>query len=164
MILRGWAALAAACLLGACASLTQAPGISLAGLTVESIGVFEQRYVLRLRVRNPNEVSLPINGLNFELELGGQPFASGVSNKPVTIPRLAEGILEVRASSDLASFLKRFGEIKKSQETIDYRVKGQLQVAGFGAVPFDNQGKMPFNRLPALERKAPSAKPLPGAI
>ncbi len=64
---------------------------------------------------NPNDVEIPLTGLNFEVEVNGQPFARGVSNKPVTVPRLGEEILEVTAVSTLANVLRQITEWKSGE-------------------------------------------------
>jgi LEA14-like dessication related protein len=87
-------ALLAVAFLSACAGLAglaQKPEVSVAGLNLVQFGLFEQRFALKLRIQNPNDVELPINGLNFEIEINGQPFIKGLSDKSVTIPRFGEG-------------------------------------------------------------------------
>jgi LEA14-like dessication related protein len=77
-------------LLAACANLaglSQKPEVSLAGLKLTQLGLFEQRFSLQLRIQNPNDVDLPIDGLTFDVELNGQPFLKGVSDKAVRVPR-----------------------------------------------------------------------------
>ncbi len=157
-------ALSAALVVAACVPTYRSPSVALAGLDIESIGLFEQRFRLQLRVHNPNDIDIPVDSVSFAVEVGGQPFATGVSSQPVTIPRLGEGILEVKASSNLANFLRRFGELQKGEGGgLDYRIKGQLQIAGHGSVPFDSTGRMPFLRLPGGEDKS-APKRLPGAV
>lgn len=157
--------LLAALLLTACAAfVSKPPEVTLAGLDLESIGLFEQRYVLQLRVRNPNDADIPVDGLSFEVEVNGTHFASGISNQAVTIPRLGEAVLEVPATSNLASFLRQWRDPEQGGPAgLDYRIHGSLRVAGHGALPFDHEGEVPLPSLPGGgERPAP--KTLPGEI
>lgn len=155
-------------LLSACAGLaglSQKPEISLAGLDLVEIGLFEQRFALRLRVQNPNDVDLPIAGLSFDVELNGQHFARGLSNKPVTIPRMGEAVLEVTATSNLGSVLKQMRELQKGgRDRVDYRISGRISLEGFespGGFPFERKGDLP---LPVfdLPRKSPPSNPPTG--
>lgn len=156
-------ALTLALLLAACVPVSK-PTVTLAGIGIDSIGLFEQRFVLRLRVNNPNDMDLPIDSLRFELEVAGQPFASGSSSQAVTIPRRGEGVLEVLATSNLGDFLRRFGESGQGEGSgFDYRLRGDMAVAGYGSFPFDSRGQIPFFGRPGGEEKRPS-KPLPGAV
>lgn len=157
-------ALALALFLAACASvIPQPPKVALAGLDIESIGLFEQRFILQLRVTNPNNVDIPVEGINFDVDVNGRHFANGISNLAVTIPRQGETVLEVRATSNLAAFLRQWQESEKSGEPgLDYRVKGNLRVSGYGALPFDHRGEALLPRfLPAPEEKP---RRLPGGI
>lgn len=150
-------------LLAACAARFEKPAVSLAGVDIESLGLFEQRFVLKLRVKNPNPVDIPVEGLNFDVDLNGRPFASGASALAVTIPRYGEAVLEVKASSNLAAFLRQWRDLQKEgRPGLDYRVKGNLRVTGYGALPFDHRGEAPFPQLPG-EGERPS-KPAPGAV
>ena len=164
-------------LLSACAGLaglSQKPEISLAGLDLLELGLFEQRFAMRLRIQNPNEVDLPINGLSFDVELNGQHFAKGLSDKPVTIPRMGEAVLEVTATSNLGSVLKQLRELQKGggeggqegrQNRVDYRMSGRLSLEGIGSIPFERKGDVQMPAFPLLfdlPRKSPSPRPPAG--
>jgi LEA14-like dessication related protein len=161
-------ALALTLFAAACATvITQPPQVTLVGVGLESLGLFEQRYVLQLRVRNPNDVDIPVEGLSFDIELNGAHFASGVSNAAVRIPRLGEALLEVPATSNLAAFLQQWRELGSGRDGLAYRIRGSLRVSGYGAVPFDHKGEV---SLPDIDDFDGSGKPpaepkrLPGAI
>ena len=147
-------------LLSACAGLgglSQKPEVSVAGLKLVQVGVFEQRFALKLRVQNPNDVELRINGLSVEVELNGQPFITGLSDKGVTVPRFGEAVLEVMATSTLGSALKQLRELQKGgRERIDYRIVGRLNLSGIGTVPFERRGDL---QIPVVV--SPLRKPLP---
>lgn len=146
--------------LAACATRFERPSVSLAGVDIESLGLFEQRYVLQLRVKNPNGVDIPVEGLNFTVDLNGRHFADGVSNMAVTIPRMGEAVLTVKASSDLAAFLRQWrGMESEGRSGLEYRVKGTLRVSGYGAQPFDQKGEVGLPKLPAEKPKS-----LPGSV
>ena len=57
------------------------PRINIANITAQDVKLFEQVFDLELRVQNPNDLSLEINGLAFELEVNGKRFATGVSSR-----------------------------------------------------------------------------------
>ena len=92
------AILLAVLLMGGCAGMgIQTPSVTVASIEVIEAGLFEQRLAFKLRVLNPNNVEIPINGLSFEVELNGEPFAKGVSDKAVKVPRMGEAMLDVTA-------------------------------------------------------------------
>ena len=62
-------------------------------------GKFEQRFRIELRVQNPNDFELEIDGLDFELDLNGTRLTRGLSDEAVTIPRLGDAIVAVSADT-----------------------------------------------------------------
>ncbi|EAR21803.1 LEA type 2 family protein, partial [Nitrococcus mobilis] len=76
-----------------CAGLYQyadPPRVTLAGIRILDLNLFEQRYQLALRVQNPNRFDLPIERMSYTLEVNGSEFAHGVNNQKNTIPALGE--------------------------------------------------------------------------
>jgi len=139
------------------AGLPRKPEVSLAGLRPVQLGLFEQRFALKLRVQNPGEVDLAIDGLRFTIELNGQPFLEGVSDQSLTIARFGEGVLEVMASSTLAGTLKQLRELKRAgRDSVDYRIVGRVSVVGVGSLPFERRGEL---SLPLFEPPPPRKAP-----
>ena len=147
-------------------ALKEKPEVSLAGVELQEFALFEQRFGIKLRIRNPNDVDLPISALVFDVELNGQPFARGMSNKAVTVPRYGEAVLEASAVSQLGGMLRQFREWQKAQRegaAVTYRIVGHLELGGFGglgSLPFERQGEV---QLPTFDPPA-KKKPLPGEI
>jgi LEA14-like dessication related protein len=133
-----------------CAGLRfQTPSVTVADITVMEVNLFEQRYAFKLRILNPNDMEIAVTGMSFEIELNNQPFAKGVSNKPVMLPRLGEAIVEVSAVSDLTGFIRQINELRKGDlDSVSYRIKGRLIGDSFPTLNFDNSGKI---GLPNLE-------------
>lgn len=140
-----------AMLLAGCATLagiSEKPRVSLKGVEPLEIGLFEQRFLLMLRVENPNTVPIPIQGLSFDIELNGQHFASGLSDKAVTLSAMGEGVVEVKATSSLGRLLKQFKEMsKEDRRRVDYRIVGKLRSPSLGSLPFDSQGQISLDDL-----------------
>lgn len=164
-----------ALLLAGCATLagiSEKPRVSLKSVEPLEVGFFEQRFLLRLRVENPNPVTIPIQGLSFSVDLNGQHFADGLSDKAVTLPALGEAVLEVKASTSLGRVLRQLRELSNDSRTaLDYHITGKLHGAGLGGVPFESRGQIaPDAVLGGGPGKAPStpktpaSKPLPGSI
>ncbi len=133
--------------LAGCAGLFQhmeAPQVSLADVRLREATLFEQRFVLFLRVQNPNTFVIPVQGLQYTLDLAGEPFAQGLANQPVDIPAMGSTIIEVEAVSTTVALvrqLQRLGAGNPADKLI-YRVRGVLRVAGRPRLPFDYQGEI----------------------
>lgn len=124
------------------------PEVALADVRFDGGNLLEQRFVLTLRVTNPNRFEIPVQGLSFTLDVADQPFAHGVGNRPVTIPALGDGLVEVNATTGLASFLSQFRHLGKTPGAIPYRLKGRLVTGGhFGDLDFDQRGEMDAAKL-----------------
>jgi len=145
MRVRGLAIFAMLVVLTGCAALdeTAPPQVTLSDIRMLQGGLFEQRFQVDLRIRNPNDFDLSIDGLTFALELNGQDFADGVSDQQVTVPRLAEAVVPVTASTTLLQMVQqalRLGE----RADLDYRLSGDVFLAGLTrrAVPYERSGRL----------------------
>lgn len=133
----------------ACATLTQhldPPQVSLASVKIKSLGLFEQRFTLQLRIQNPNAVTLPIAGMDYDLFVNEQAFARGVSNQAVDVPAHGEALAEVDVTSDLTSLLNQLKQIGSTgKATLDYRLKGSVSLVSRAVkLPFSYEGKVGF--------------------
>ena len=134
--------------LASCGGLSKKPGITLAGIELVGLGLVEQRFVLKLAIRNPNDVDLPVNALNFDVELNGTPFAQGASVRPLVVPRRGESVLEVKAVSRLDNVLWQMREAQKgSRDRVTFRIYGKAEVEGLGLIPFERTGDIPAMRF-----------------
>ena len=140
----------------ACAALSmQEPlSVTIADLKPIEVGVLEQRYALKVRVLNPNDIEIAFDGAVFDLEVNDVAFAKGVSNQKSVIPRFGEAVIDVQAVSGLQNILMQINELLKGERTtLTYRIKGRLHTGGFGYTRFDSSGEI---ALPAGMRKSGS--------
>lgn len=142
-------------LLVGCASLSapvQPPNISLVDFQLAEAGLFEQRYVLLLRVQNPNPLDLGIRGMDYRLAFNGAEFARGVSDRQVVLPAYGEAMVSVDLISSLASALRTLNEL--SGESISYELSGGISLGDSRVrLPFDYRGDLvlePAEQGPAL--------------
>ena len=134
-------------LLAGCASLFwmgEKPHVDIVNVVPKEMRLLEQTFLLELRIQNPTETDLDINGMSVELEINGQPFARGVSNQSLKVERLSTKIVQVEAYTGLTSILRQLSEVKKGSYAsgFKYRIKGSLH-SGAPAfrIPFDEEGE-----------------------
>ncbi len=131
--------------LGACTRLgeVEPPQVRLADIRLLESGLFEQRFRVDLRLGNPNDFDLALGGLTFELELNDRPFARGLSNQAVTLPRLGEARVSVVASTTLIDMVQQMLILGERSE-LSYRIEGVVYLRGAGArkVPYETSGRM----------------------
>ena len=119
------------------------PRINIANITAQEVKLFEQVFDLELRIQNPNDLPLEINGLAFEMEVNDKRFATGVSNQNVTVDRLSSAVIHVEAITTLWGFLRQIAEYQQTRTPrVTYRIKG-LIYSGSPSIklPFDDAGE-----------------------
>ncbi|WP_148714593.1 LEA type 2 family protein [Chitinolyticbacter meiyuanensis] len=138
--------IACALLLAACAGVPshfEKPRVSLAGIALKEAGILEQRFTLTLRVENPNDVAIPIKGLDTTLEINGQPLASGVAASAVTLPALGEARVAIDVTSNIATLLRQLRRAAESGAP-RYKLAGKLFVPMRpDGLPFSVEGEVP---------------------
>lgn len=151
-------ALGAALVLAACAGIEKPlpPKVRLADVQLLESTVFEQKMRVDLRVANPNNYDLPLEGLTFELEVNGNLLADGFSNEAVTIPRLGEATVPVQASTSLLGLMRQFMTLGQSDH-LSYRLKGRAYFTGLlrQGVPFETTGRLELQDLGAGQTLTP---------
>ena len=138
------AILLAVLLMGGCAGMgIRTPSVTVASIEVIEAGLFEQRLAFKLRVLNPNNVEIPINGLSFEVELNGEPFAKGVSDKAVKVPRMGEAMLDVTAVTGFVGIIRQIQGLSRGNiDALFYRIKGRLMTGSSYGLNFDERGRL----------------------
>ena len=137
--------LAALLALAACARLGEAEPlrVQLADIRLLPGGLLEQRFQVELRLGNPNDFDLALDGLTFALELNDMPFARGLSNQAVTVPRLGEARLRVVASTTLIDLVQQV-LILGQRSDLSYRIEGVVYLRGAARrkLPYETSGRL----------------------
>lgn len=152
--LRLWlVALVAGCL-AACAGLSthlESPKVALLSVQMLSTDMFAQKFRVRLKVENPNDLEMPVRGLNYQIFLMGDSFAEGSSTDQFLIPAKGEAEFDLPVTtnfvSSLGRLISRMGGAKL--ENIDYEIAGEVLVdkGMVRKIPFSHRGKVNFSRL-----------------
>jgi LEA14-like dessication related protein len=132
-----------------CASVSslEAPEVRVTSLQMlePEPGSLEQRFAVGLRLVNPNNRAIAVDGVDFELELNERRLARGVTNNPFELPRLGEAETLVVVTTSLFDVLRQAIDFAgRPDAAMDYRVRGRLHLgSGFvRTVPFDQRGKL----------------------
>lgn len=113
----------------------KSPRVSFTGLAVTSLDLGEIRFRVGLLAENPNDVELPLSNLRFDLELLGEPFASGAPpSGRATLPAAGSIEIPVVFAVPTSRLLDAIGRLRLgSDASIDYRLSGS---ANWGSSPF----------------------------
>jgi len=150
LLMQAIALLATAALLSGCAGLTNrtAPRVDLAGIESLPGEGLELRFMLKLRVQNPGDADLRYDGVWAEVELRGQPLASGGAPVTGVVPRFGETVLLVPVTaSGLSMARQAISLLRSSREgngvgTVAYALRGRLGGIGLGGVSFESSGEI----------------------
>jgi LEA14-like dessication related protein len=116
--------------------------VSLADISMLDFGLIEQKLGLKLRIQNPNNVEIPIEGLSYELELNGKPFANGLAHPQTQVPAFGDVVIDSEAVSNLNGLFQQIGQLQKEQK-LRYHLKGKLYSSRWqGSHPFDAEGEI----------------------
>lgn len=168
---RRWLAGLAALAAGACGALPplnlKSPTLSFRDLQVRDVGLETVRFDLIVDAHNPNEVDVPITGLNVGLDVLGTELARGAAaEQRLVLPKGATRTVPLAFSArtaDLLAVLRRLpGSLSGG---LSYRLRGSASWGESGlAIPFERQGSL--DPMRSLRRLLPLIKPdspaLPG--
>lgn len=104
----------------------------------------EVRFAVKIRVQNPNDSAIDYNGVALDLDVNGQPLASGVSDQAGTIARFSETVLSVPVSVSAFSVLRQTLGLSKTQrlDNVPYVLRGKLAGGVFGTMRFVDTGTL----------------------
>jgi LEA14-like dessication related protein len=145
-LVQGAAALLASSLLVACAAMLpklEPPQLTVTRVTIGGGSLQQQQLHLTLHVVNPNARAIAVHGIDCNLELDGQTFASGATDEAFTVPASGETDFGLNVSANLANaFSALLGGL--GHNTVDYRIYGVVHLSGglVRNIPFDQKGRV----------------------
>jgi LEA14-like dessication related protein len=134
----------------------ETPQLSLLGIQMMSTDMFAQKFRVRVKVENPNDIELPVRGLDYKIFLMGDSFAEGVSSDRFVVPAKGEAefdmVVTTNFVSSLGRLISRVGGGKL--ENLDYEIAGDVMLdKGFvKKIPFNHHGTVDVAK--ALGRRA----------
>lgn len=89
------------------------------------------RFLIGLRIVNPNRSPLRLRGLAYNVELEGQRVATGVASHLADVPPYAESEIELSAGINLVSSVQFFNRLiaEPGREKLNYLFRARLDVA-----------------------------------
>ncbi|MEY2679853.1 MAG: hypothetical protein RL661_84 [Pseudomonadota bacterium] len=126
------------------------PTVSLAGLNIKDLNPLSPSFLVRLKVDNPNDLDVNLDGADVALALNGRPVAAGVSRSPLVLKKLGSSEMDVEVTANTMSAIQQF-LILQTQSTLDYQVTGNLiwnnWLGALGKLPLKFSGSMDKDTL-----------------
>ncbi len=131
--------------LAACAGIgmKEPINVDVVGLEPMRSDAMEARFLVKLRVQNPNDHPINFDGVYVELDVRGSRVASGVSNDRGEVPRFGESIVEIPVTVPFTALIRQAMSLSGGMpSTLDYEVKGRLSGPLFGGASFNRKGEL----------------------
>jgi LEA14-like dessication related protein len=137
-------------LLGSACALApkfEQPHLEVVGVEMLKSDLFRQELKVRLRVQNPNDRALPVRSISYQMEVEGEPFANGESERDFEIPALGTTEFDVGVKANMAGTLLRLLGNGKKPDAVNYRLIGKVALAKglLRSIPFDQKGQLKIN-------------------
>ena len=118
------------------------PRLTLVSVAMTSADIFNQQFVVRVNVQNPNDRELPVTGIDYKLFLEGDAFAEGVSNKPFTVPAQGDTDFDMTVRTNFVSGAARLMSRLNGREQVQYVVEGKVltDISMLKKIPFQETG------------------------
>jgi LEA14-like dessication related protein len=122
----------------------EAPRLALVHVAMTSADIFNQQFLVRVNVQNPNDRELNIKGLDYKLFLEGDSFAQGGLNKPFVIPALGETDFDMTVKTNFVSGIGRLLSRLNGRTQVNYTVEGKLftDIRFLKTIPFQETGSV----------------------
>ncbi|PLW84447.1 hypothetical protein CWI75_01415 [Kineobactrum sediminis] len=110
------------------------PGIELLGLEPMPSQGMEARFLVRLRIVNPNPIPLEIQGMAYDVFIRDSKVLSGVSNKGLKVNAYSESVAELEVAAGMFGSLALIRDLisNPAEESLPYRLNAKLSRKGFG--------------------------------
>lgn len=144
-----WAMLSLLIIAG-CSTMPQdfeTPKVSITNIVPKDMTLMEQRFDVQLRIQNPNNFDLGINGIRFDIALNGNEFGSGMSGEKVTIPRFSSEVINGEVITGLGGILRQAQGFTSGATKVKYRLKGKAfaEAPSSFRIPFEDTGEIDLN-------------------
>ena len=130
-----------------CSSLRpdlEVPRLALIGVAMKSADLFNQQFLVRINVENPNDRELPIKGLDYKLFLEGDGFAEGMLSKPFVVPANGDIDFDVTVKTNFVSGIGRLLSRLGGRTQVNYAIEGKLltDIRFLKKIPFSETGSV----------------------
>jgi LEA14-like dessication related protein len=116
------------------------PTLSVVRVQLLKSDLWHQELRVRMRVQNPNDRALPVQGIVYQLDLEGQELAHGMSGDSFVVPALGEAEFDMSVSANMANMVIKL--LNKGGNEVEYRIYGKISLSAglLRSIKFDDHG------------------------
>lgn len=112
----------------------------LAGINSEGVNID-----LGVNVKNPNQVPLKLDEIEYALNIAGEKVTEGVFDKGVNIPAMGEGTVFIPLKFNFTSVGNLLSGFMNRSFVKDYELTGSAKL-GIFSIPFNQKGTIDLNK------------------
>lgn len=119
------------------------PTLTVVGVRLEGADLLAQHLKVRVHVQNPNDRKLPVKGIEYTMDVDGQPFATGDSAASFVVPALGEAEFDMNVTTNMAGTLVRLlARAPEERASVPYRLTGKISLSEgwLQSIPFEQRG------------------------
>ncbi|MAF82775.1 MAG: LEA type 2 family protein [Gammaproteobacteria bacterium] len=131
------------------------PGIQLVSISPQQISFSGVKLRCRVRVDNPNDISIPVKGGQINLQIEGTQIAHGALGDGFTVAAGGSELVDVIVEVDSGgSFALAVQLLKAGEQEIDYALTGYIDIAigMLGRVSIHETGSIPLTGKPTVNK------------
>jgi len=117
------------------------PTLSVVNISLGRSDLLQQHMVVRMKVENPNDRALPVEGLSYTFAVNGEDLAHGVSSASFIVPARGEAEFDTAVTTNMATAVLRILG-RGSNAPLNYRFSGKVQLSAglIRSIPFEHTG------------------------
>jgi LEA14-like dessication related protein len=105
------------------------PSVEIVSFKALPVTGFEQNFEIGLKLVNPNNFALPLNGISYQLNVADETLAHGVAKNIPTTEAYGESRFMVPVSTSLLKGIKVISALMKNKnQGINYQLKTKLDI------------------------------------
>jgi LEA14-like dessication related protein len=136
--------------LSSCSALNAVPPeVNLMRVDVQDVTLSHVNLLADLRIFNPNEIGLTVQGVDYTLKIEGIELFSGKNRQPLIIAPQEYGHLTLRLSSAYWDIIQLLNKLPNKSD-VAFAMQGSILVGGNRFLAqrfsFDKQGIIPFQK------------------
>ncbi len=142
-------------LFSGCAQVNNQAKVSLADIQILEIRALETAFLIELRIMNATESPFLVKGIECDLDVDGNNFASGVAGEQHEIPAYGSAIIPVTVYASaldvVPSVIRIIQSNKSQQQPLRYELSGHIRLGSNNSLrktlPFQSKGELSFAGL-----------------
>ena len=108
--------------------LLKLPSISMGGLKLKNLNLTSADIELGIKINNPNAFGMVMNALNYDLNINGKPWGSGVTSNAMNVNEKGESEIKIPLSLNFLQIGTGVYNMLRGGGALNYQLKGDVNL------------------------------------